>query len=500
MAYAFGIEPSIAAFMVAFRFAHLLRRLFGEGALQSAFIPTFEGLRHQSHERAIAFFKSLSVVLTLFLTLLVILGSTAIACILKFSAISSSDQEILFLALIMLPSLLFICLFGINASLLQCERQYFIPGIAPAAFNIIWIGFVFYLKDMPAKEAMPWLSMGVVVACFSQWLITVNRTIKFIHTSTKVPLWTTFCSALPDIGRLGKPLFLGILGVSASQINNAIDVLFARYAEPEGPALLWYAIRIEQLPLALFGIAIAGAILPPLSRALKAQRWEQYHYFLHDALTQTCMFMIPVTCAIFVLGDLSVHLLYGRGDFSSEASINTTYCLWAYSLGLVPSALLLVLGPACYAQNNYHLPAIASFLSLTSNLLLNSLFIVFFEWGSVSVALATSISSWINLILIGKRLSSCGLSLVSWPLFSKGFAASFGAICACWGTYGLRLHLLKLPFFSPYLFSATTLEQMAFLGLQTMTFTAIFSSSFYSLNSILNTTKERLFKTMNTLD
>lgn len=260
MAYAFGTQPSIAAFMVAFRFAHLLRRLFGEGALQTAFIPEFEALRHQNQERAFAFFRSLTHVLTLFLVVVITIGCLVLACFVWSGHLHPGSQEIVFLTLIMLPSLLFICLFGLNASLLQCEKSYFIPSVAPVTFNAIWVVTVLLLKEMPPEKAMPWLSFGVVIACLFQWLITLPRTRKSLKEMARIP--QSLRAGLPDLIRLGKPLTLGILGVAASQINSALDSLFARFAESEGPAWLWYAIRIQQLPLALFGIAIAGAILP----------------------------------------------------------------------------------------------------------------------------------------------------------------------------------------------------------------------------------------------
>ncbi|MCB1119817.1 MAG: murein biosynthesis integral membrane protein MurJ, partial [Chlamydiia bacterium] len=214
MAYAFGTKPSIAAFMVAFRFAHLLRRLFGEGALQSAFIPQFEAIRHQSEERALSFFRSLTWTLTLCLVSIIAMGSGAIACFLGFCHLSSEYEEIFKLTLIMLPSLLFICLYGINSSFLQCEKVYFTPSIAPVAFNTIWICFVLYLKGMSEIEAMPWLSFGVVIACFTQWMMTVPQTRRccFKLSSTKASLSSSF----GDLRKLTKPLFFFIIGVASS--------------------------------------------------------------------------------------------------------------------------------------------------------------------------------------------------------------------------------------------------------------------------------------------
>lgn len=486
MAYAFGTQPSIAAFMVAFRFAHLLRRLFGEGALQSAFIPEFEALRHKNEERAFSFFRSLTLILTLFLIVLIGICCGVLSYVIWKGNIHPDNQEILMLTLIMLPSLLFICLFGLNASLLQCEKSYFIPSVAPVAFNGIWVVCVLYLRDMPAEQAMPWLSFGVVIACLCQWLMTVPKTWKSLK---KFISFSSFSFSLrnsaPDLLQLGKPLILGILGVAASQINNAIDSLFARFADAEGPALLWYAIRIQQLPLALFGIAIAGAILPPLSRALKAGRREEYHHFLQDALLRTWIFMLPMTAALLVMGDISVNFLYGRGDFGPQSVIQTTHCLWAYGIGLLPSALVLILAPAYYAQSNYTFPAIASFITMLLNLILNTLFIMGFGWGAVSVAIATSISAWVNFIILWRRLTSNGLPLFTWPMIKNGAAMSIATLCSLWGTYEMRSHLQQIPLFSLSLFSSSFVEQFVLLSIQALFFCAILFPVFFILQKFL---------------
>ncbi len=397
MAYVFGAQASIASFMLAFRLAHLLRRLFGEGALQSAFIPEFEALRHQDEKRAFKFFRDLVLFMSFGLILLILVSGSILSAVLIWADLSSANYEIVFLTLLMLPSLLFICLYGINASLLQCEKSYFTSSVAPVAFNVIWIGVVLALHTWSAPEAMPLLALGVIAACFFQWLWTLPKTIGFLRKGLNSSLHKDCFAQWGDIINLGRPLALGILGVASSQINNAMDALFARSAELEGPAILWYAIRLQQLPLALFGIAIAGAILPPLSRAIKALDWNKYDFFLQRALIGTTALMLPITALIFCMGDSCVNLIYGRGDFNENAVWQTTHCLWAYGAGLIPSALVLILAPAFFAQKNYFLPAIASTSTMLINLALNAIFIFVFKWSAVSVALATSISAWINL-------------------------------------------------------------------------------------------------------
>lgn len=400
MAAAFGTQESVAAFLVAFRFSHLLRRLFGEGALQSAFIPEFEKLRNEDPHRAFLFFQNLSVTLTIFLCAIIFLVVGGIGLSLAFLDLQWENREILQLTLIMMPSLLFICLYGINASLLQCEKCYLTPSIAPAAFNLAWIAGVGCLYFLPAATAMPWLSCFVIVACICQWGVTLPKTVSLLKEEGLLKFGKLSFGLSKDVKTLIKPLCLGIAGVAASQINNAMDSVFARYASLEGPAYLWYAIRIQQLPLALFGIALSGAILPPLARAVKEENLSTFRYYIEFGLKQILILMVPATFGIFLAGEGVVHLLYGHGDFGSSSVSRTYECLWAYGLGLVPMAGTLILAPAFYALKNYRIPAWGSFNSVIINILLNGWLIFGMGYGAVSVALATSFSAFFNLFFL----------------------------------------------------------------------------------------------------
>lgn len=393
LAFAFGTGKSIAAFFVAFRLAHLLRRIFGEGALQAAFVPQFEELRVQSPESAYAFFRDLTGTLSVALSALILFVMATLGTLLALFEFSENNQEILSLTLSLMPSLLFICLFGLNLSLLQCEKKYFLAGFSPVAFNCITIIGVFFLLHLPQEQAVKYLCGWVVGGCFCQWMLCVPA----LFTLREKKIWRGMHLFSAEVKRLIKPLSLGIIGVAATQINSAMDGLFARYAESSGPAFLWYALRIQQLPLALFGVAIAGALLPPLTRALKKGDQENYLHFLHFSLRRTLTLMLPITFLLLVMGDSVINLIFSRGDFSNASVVGTTICLWGYTLGLIPMSLVLILAPALYAKNNQRTPALASVLAMLLNLFLNAWFILGMQWGAASVAFSTSIAAFFNL-------------------------------------------------------------------------------------------------------
>lgn len=397
MAYCFGARASVAAFFLAFRFAHLFRRVLGEGALQTAFIPKFEELRKEHPEKAYRFFAYLYRCVILLVFGIIIVGSIAIGSVLFFSDISADAKEVLLLTLLMLPSLLFICLFGLNSSLLQCEKHYFVPSVAPVFFNLVWISGALALAFLRPDSAIYWLAIVIVFACFAQWISTLPRTMHLLRIN-QVSFFSK--SSLSVIRSMARPLLLGILGVAATQINNALDGLFARYAESEGPAYLWYAIRVQQLPIGLFGVAFSGALLPPLSRAQRNQDGALFQQLLNNCIKYCLWIMIPFTAVLFLFGKLGIGMVYGHGQFSPEAIEGTARCLYGYACGLIPMALVLVLAPACYSKGNYGLPSFAALASVGLNISLNALFILYFRWGAASVALATSLSAWLNFILL----------------------------------------------------------------------------------------------------
>jgi putative peptidoglycan lipid II flippase len=200
-----------------------------------------------------------------------------------------------------------------------------------------------------------------------------------------------------------------------------MDSIFAMCASLEGPAYLWYAIRIYQLPLALFGIALSSALLPPLARAVSKKEWEAFQGLLSYSFTKSFHFIFPCVIAVFVLAASGVNLLYGRGDFSQEATIETIFCLWGYSIGLLPAVFVLLLAPAFYAQKNFQVPMQAAVLSMAINIVLNALFVFGLHLGVLSIALSTSFSAWFNCWFLQRALEQ-----KRW--FNRD--AAKGALCA----------------------------------------------------------------------
>ena len=397
MAYSFGDHAAVAAFIVAFRFANVLRRFFGEGPLQSAFIPQFEGMRNENREEAYAFFQKLCVL---------ICGVVlAIIIVLELGMQFWRGSEIIQLTGWMLPSLLFISLYGLNVSFLQCHSRFFISSMAPFLCNMMWIIGALSLKDQEIHGAMIGLAKWVLCGFVIQWGITAWQ----LRGSLSWKGWFQGKLFHPGVKQLAKAFSLGALGVGAVQINAFFDAIFARCAHISGPVYLWYANRFQQLALAIFGIAAVSTLVPVLSRAIKIGEIERGKEIFSFGCRRVMMLMIPMTFAICTLGFSAIDLVFGRGSFSLYATEQTAWCLSAYSLGLVPATLVMYFAAVLYAKGNFRTATLLSVMTVGINLGLNSLFIFGMGLGPISAALATSIGAWCN--FIGLRSAVKGWSI-----------------------------------------------------------------------------------------
>lgn len=408
MAFAFGDHPSVAAFMVAFRFSNLFRRLLGEGPLQSAFIPHFEGLRSKDEPQASFFFRKLVSLIAVVALCLTLIAEGGLAIAYFFGELSSENLEIVLLTGWLFPGLLFICLYGLNISLLNCYDSFFIPSVAPFLCNAIWIAAALLLRNHDPALAMSSLAKWVVIGFFAQWLLTLPLTLQYAKASLKD--WCTI-KIPPEVKRLFRSFSLGAIGVGAVQINALADAFFARYADIRGPTYLWYSIRLEQLALAVFGIACVTTIAPRLSRAIKADNFSLAQEFFSLSYKRIMTIMVPCTFAICGLGLAAVNLIYGRGNFSEAAVLKTNLCLLAYGLGLLPTTLILLMSTVHYAKDNFRLPMMISVLSVVVNLFLNYFLVFILGFGAVSTALSTSLCAWMNFLVLQKLTEKTGLKV-----------------------------------------------------------------------------------------
>ncbi|MDN3505915.1 MAG: murein biosynthesis integral membrane protein MurJ [Simkaniaceae bacterium] len=464
MAFYFGTSPSIAAFLLTFRFVYLSRRLFGESLLHQGFIPHFEEKKLADPKRAALFFRDLFWSMVFFLCCFV--GITE-------GVLAFFGGETVHLARLMLPGVFFICLFGFCSGLLQSQKSFFTPSVAPVLSNTVWIIGILAFHHLPPSKAAIGLAVVLSFAFFVQWAFTIPKVYSYLKEQLKVREVFQIHLFSSEIRMLVKPLLLGMIGIASVQINSALDGVFARFASAEGPAYLWYAIRLQQLPLSLFAIALSSALLPSLSRAFEKGDTEQYFSLISFAKKKTIALLLPCTIGIFVLGLASINLLFGRGDFDAISTRETTLCLWFYGLGLLPMALSGIYAPAFYAKKDYKTPTTGFVLSTVSNLILNSLFVFYFKMGAVSIALATSLTAILHVWYLVRKL---GMSRQRDTTLTRiAIAALFsGAVVLCFGYVVLGDSSLLLLSQKGLLFPRVAGVQVLHLFSQTALFFGLF--------------------------
>ena len=234
-----------------------------------------------------------------------------------------------------------------------------------------------------------------------------------------------------EVKKLAKSFGIGALGVGAIQINSFLDAIFARWADLSGPVYLWYAIRFQQLALAIFGIAAVNTLVPVLSRVIKKGKEEEGKEVFAFGYRRLLSVMLPCTFAIFALGYPVINLIFGRGDFSPDAVKQTALCLSAYGIGLLPATLIMLLSAVLFAQGNFRTSMFLSLATVGMNCGLNAFFIFGLQLGAASTALATSLSAWCNFLLLRHVLLKKGWSSqIPIPacfhlIFAGGIAAFF---------------------------------------------------------------------------
>lgn len=430
MAFSFGTSGQLATFLMAFRFSNLARRLFGEGSLQSAFIPHFEKVRSKGAKEAIYFFRDFSLFLSILLIIFILLSMSSLYF---FGHFFEGYKFLLTLTLIMMPSLFFMCLYGLNTAFLECEKSFFTPSVAPVAFNAAWIAASLILAFYPSPNAMQLLSMAVIFGSLAQWVVTIPHVLSLTKAHGLSSFWEKCHPFSVNIRAFLKPFLLANVGVAASQINNALDPVFAYHAAADGPAWLWYAIRLQQFPLSLFGIALSGALLPSLSRAMQDQNLAKFKNFLHFSIIKTLILIIPITFALFCMGSTFINLVFGRGQFQAHSIIGTTHCLWGYGAGLLPMVLILLLAPAFYASGDYKTPMRASVAAVALNILLNSIFVFGLKGRPESVAWATSLAAWFNFLFLLLSLNKKIGPIPFGRTTLKIICCSLGGMCLVFG-------------------------------------------------------------------
>lgn len=397
-----GAGSAADAFFVALKFPNLFRRLFAEGAFNAAFVPTFTGLLAMVGEKAARRFaeEAQAVLLTALFVFVVLAEWLMPWMMLGIAPGFSRDPEKFALAVeltrITFPYLLFISLAALMGAVLNAHGRFAAAAFSPVLLNLVLIGAVLgwgLIAGTPA-HALAW---GLAAAGILQflWLALALARAGF----TLKPRWPRLT---PEVRKLLRLMLPVAVGAGVYQINVLVDVVIGSLLPSGAIAYLYYADRVNQLPLGVVGIAMATALLPLLARQIRSGDDAGALASQNRAVEFAMALTLPAAFALVAASWPIVAVLFGRGAFDSAAQAATAWTLAAYALGLPAHVLVKILATAYFAREDTATPVKAAVLALGVNLVLN--LALMGPLGHVGIALATSAAAWINALVLGRGL------------------------------------------------------------------------------------------------
>lgn len=474
LASVLGASMPADAFFAAFRLPNLLRRMFAEGSLTSAFVPVFTEV-HANEGRGAAINLATVTLNWLLLVLLVISAggivvAPQIVTVLTPGWIQDPEKFSLTVSLtrIMFPYILLVSMMALAMGILNAQGHFAAPSIAPALLNISLIATALWASRFMEQPAYG-VAFGVLLGGLAQVLLQMP------------PLWLRgfryrwgLSPYNPHLRRVGRLFFPSLIGSGVYQVNMVIITILASLLPHGSLSYLYYADRLVQFPLGVFAIAVGTAALPAMSRHAAQGDIDGLHETLGYAFRQVSLIMIPAAIGLIVLREPIMNLLFQRGRFDPLATRMSAQALLGYSVGLWFVAEIRVVAPAFYALKDTLTPMMAATLAIVINVLLSLLLMG--PLGHAGLALAISISSIFQLGVLlwklGPRLggidwrgmlgstpkvlaASGAMGLLCWiivhgknwtgaiPLVEK-MGVLGGSILAGILFYGVSLHLLKV--------------------------------------------------------
>lgn len=393
------------AFFIALKLPNLFRRITAEGAFSVSFVPVYSEVLAKEGEKEADLFASRTF--SLMLAGLSVFSLVALAVMPwiiyviapGFSADPPKYELAVSLTRITFPYLLLMSLSALLGGVLNAHDRFAPFAMAPSLFNLTLIvallasGSVF---GGSAGDAMAW---GVVVSGVLQfiWLwISVRRLGIRIR-----PGWPALT---PRIRRVLKLMGPGLVGAGVMQINLFADMIVASLLPTGAISALYYADRMNQLPLGMVGVALGTALLPMLSRAIAAGQEAQARELFSRALEVCLLLALPAAAALAVIPHQIISVLFERGAFGADAARATGYVLMAYAVGLPAYIAVKVLSSACWARQDTTTPVRVAIASALCNVVLGVGLVMLTPIGVAGIAVATSIAGWLQFILLWRAL------------------------------------------------------------------------------------------------
>ncbi|MCL2380680.1 MAG: murein biosynthesis integral membrane protein MurJ [Treponema sp.] len=385
------------AFSVAFMIPNLFRRLFAEGSIAVAFIPTFkEYLLNHDRESIKEFLSCLLTFLTFFVTLTVMAGAALSPLLIRFFGLEEFGETV-FLTRLMFPFLIFISLAAFFQGILNSLKIFAPSGLAPILLNIITIACAYGLSPFTENPARA-MAVGVLIGGFTGAAIQLPFILR--HKSKIRFFFTGLKKAVDNPGTRKVLRLVGptIIGMAAYQLNDLVSTALAGNAGEGVVSSLQFSLRLQELILGVFAVSIGTVLLPDLAEHAKLRQWDIYKQRLTSAMNIIAFIAIPVTFFSLAQGESLIRLLFQTRHFDDE-SVRLTLAAFTFHIpGLYFIALNRVLAPAFYAQSDSKSPTLAGVISLGANIILAAVLVSRFS--GAGIAFALSASSAVNTVAL----------------------------------------------------------------------------------------------------
>ena len=436
MAGFFGTSLVMSAFVVAFTIPNLFRRLFGEGALSSAFVPVLVETREKEGDEA-----AWALVNRVFVLLAAILTLITLAVILFAATASVANPKA--------AAVIFICLAAVSMGILNSFHHFAVSAFAPSLLNILWIATMLFvvpnLGNSP-EEKIRYVAWAVLLAGFLQWAVQWPMLHKLgwrglgpisggSSEATKQKVKQILCLMGP-----------AALGMAVLQLNVVIDRLLAMWVSKEAPAALFFSERLIYFPLGIIATALGTVLLPVFSGHAARNDHEEIRKGVTDGLRHLLFIMTPAAIGLLVLATPVVQMIFEWKEFSADSTWMTAIALQAYAPGLVIFSLAKIFVPAFYGMQDTKTPVKIGIIAVALNLTLNIIFILTLPQAvkHAGLAFATVLSSVFNMsclaLILQKRVGR-----PDWKSVGATAARSFGAAALMASVvlfvYGLLAHV-----------------------------------------------------------
>lgn len=398
----FGATGLSDTFFVAFRIPNLLRELFAEGSMSSAFIPvlteynTKEGFQEAKRLTRITF-TFLFMLVGLICVIGVILTPQIITIIAPgFLKDPQKFSQTVLLTRIMFPFLFFISLASITMGALNTRKVFFVPALAPAMLNLTIILIIIAFASR-FDEPIVVVAAGVTLGGLAQLLFQLPSFIK-----SGYDLMPDFYFRHPGLKRISILVMPATMGMAVAQINIFVSTILASYLPQGSITYLYYSMRLVQFPIGIFGVAMGMAVLPMLSEHAARGDKDRMREDISFSLRLLFFISIPAMTGLIAFREPIVNILFQRGVFDYIATQGTAEALFFYSLGIWAIVGVRIMTASFYAFHDTKTPVKVAVLAMTVNIIFSIILMRFMRHSGL--AFANSIASIVNLIMLSLLL------------------------------------------------------------------------------------------------